>query len=716
MQNAPFLDQRQNGGFSNSPFTDERRGGGGGGGGSDGNVNYNINNDTLSSRTNNVDTIIETIDQGINFFKLGNDVGNIEFDKDNDILELSSNEEMLIDADGDMNVISLNSNVTIQTQTQSIELKENSNEIEINTTGNVDIKSSNEGNNFSVTKVDSQGVPESQFLVVSNATETTVAGSNVTKYQFASTPGNNDIKPVYRFSDTTQSGSGFDWVQYDNSPQNINDVLTFVSGGGSTTNPKVLEWKQPTSTGGDVGYDSNKSLTFDDNGVTSVIQEIQFSTSGNGDDSIKFEQSGTGRRISMNSEGDAFNECLLRAFNDPAPPNTVDQRASITCRTNASAGGNFINQFVSGDSTPGTGVFNWSTFDNETCVNTSNSMGMSVIPGDTTGTPGSSDPKDSVKFSNVQTYRFSSKAGTGASTDLSSPLFGFNYDSALSGSPQPYERELYYQFEGKPSAGAKVLTVNQSGNPTGDATDPFKITFQSPGSGGGNANANLVLSYDAGSSALTLSDPVDGLTNISSAVVVPGRTIFVGPSLTFTNINVDNSVMFLDAGTGNSGPSASSRIVGNNPPSVPLDANGNTQWFPGATFRTTCSGKIIDFDGNDNLIFKFWANRGQNTQDLLANHNLELLQVAQNNIYGWIWTTTFTCRSVNVGGTLGTASIATQFQYSDDNFQPNQEGGNYSSQIANFDTSVPQFLDQTLRFNAAGNSIRVDNVIIERIF
>jgi hypothetical protein len=86
MSNSAYADQRKYGGdianISNSPFTDERRQGGGGGSPSDGtgNVQYNIANQTLNTRLNEVNTIIQDINQGASGFVIGNDVGGLNFD------------------------------------------------------------------------------------------------------------------------------------------------------------------------------------------------------------------------------------------------------------------------------------------------------------------------------------------------------------------------------------------------------------------------------------------------------------------------------------------------------------------------------------------------------------------------------------------------------------------------------------------------------------
>jgi hypothetical protein len=86
MSNSAYADQRVYGGditdISNSPFTDERRQGGGGGSPSDGtgNVQYDISNQTLNTRLNEINTIIPDINQGASGFVIGNDVGSLNFD------------------------------------------------------------------------------------------------------------------------------------------------------------------------------------------------------------------------------------------------------------------------------------------------------------------------------------------------------------------------------------------------------------------------------------------------------------------------------------------------------------------------------------------------------------------------------------------------------------------------------------------------------------
>ena len=86
MSNSAYADQRRFGGpianISNSPFTDERRQGGGGGvpGDGTGNVQYDIADNTLNTRLEEVNTIITDIDQGLSCFVIGNDAGSLNFD------------------------------------------------------------------------------------------------------------------------------------------------------------------------------------------------------------------------------------------------------------------------------------------------------------------------------------------------------------------------------------------------------------------------------------------------------------------------------------------------------------------------------------------------------------------------------------------------------------------------------------------------------------
>lgn len=86
MSNSAYADQRVYGGdisdISNSPFTDERRQGGGGGvpGDGTGNVQYDVSNQTLNTRLAEVNTIIPDINQGASGFVIGNDVGSLNFD------------------------------------------------------------------------------------------------------------------------------------------------------------------------------------------------------------------------------------------------------------------------------------------------------------------------------------------------------------------------------------------------------------------------------------------------------------------------------------------------------------------------------------------------------------------------------------------------------------------------------------------------------------
>ena len=266
----------------------------------------------------------------------------------------------------------------------------------------------------------------------------------------------------------------------------------------------------------------------------------------------------------------------------------------------------------------------------------------------------------------------------------------------------------YFIFDSATEGNGQYLRIIGGSGAEGN---PWQLGWGTGGTGSGSANANLVLNYDKNLSVLTLSDPTDNLAAISQTAIVPGRTILIETVLvngqgTFSCFGLSNTVF---------PPAASTSIIGNNPPSVPLDGDGNSLWSIGNTFRVTIGGKINDFDNNDNLVYRVLSNRGQTSQNVLNSFNLELSGVA-NTSFGFTWSVLFTVRTLNNGAVLGTIATNSSFSYTDDQFKPEKEGAIISNVNASFDTSIEQYLDCTLQFPSAGNSLSVTTAVIERIF
>jgi len=266
----------------------------------------------------------------------------------------------------------------------------------------------------------------------------------------------------------------------------------------------------------------------------------------------------------------------------------------------------------------------------------------------------------------------------------------------------------YFIFDSATEGNGQYLRIIGG---SGTEGNPWQLGWGTGGTGSGSANANLVLNYDKNLSVLTLSDPTDNLAAISQTAIVPGRTILIETVLvngqgTFSCFGLSNTVF---------PPAPSTSIIGNNPPSVPLDGDGNSLWSIGNTFRVTIGGKINDFDNNDNLVYRVLSNRGQTSQNVLNSFNLELSGVA-NTSFGFTWSVLFTVRTLNNGAVLGTIATNSSFSYTDDQFKPEKEGAIISNVNASFDTSIEQYLDCTLQFPSAGNSLSVTTAVIERIF
>lgn len=265
----------------------------------------------------------------------------------------------------------------------------------------------------------------------------------------------------------------------------------------------------------------------------------------------------------------------------------------------------------------------------------------------------------------------------------------------------------YVKFTNSPSSNGDVLMYNGIGNGTTPAT-PKELVWTPPG-----APTSLSVNFDKDNSTLKLEDTAGGTTTtLSTTAVVPGRTVQIERQ----SINVYNtpvSIFGLNAGSGSNPPAASTKLVGNNPPRVLLDAQGNTQWQVGSSFRLTTSGRLVNFTANDRVTVKIWSNRGQTTELQLGSFNVTVTDANTVQI-GWKMFLEFTCRAV---GTNGTFSSNAQFLYSDDTNIREVLGAIWVSNAnSTFNTNIDQYLDVTFELNGSTNNLAVDLAVIERLY
>ena len=254
-----------------------------------------------------------------------------------------------------------------------------------------------------------------------------------------------------------------------------------------------------------------------------------------------------------------------------------------------------------------------------------------------------------------------------------------------------------------------ILTTQYStANDSGHETSPYLLEWKSSQTLG--SLDTLDITYDTTTSVLVLSDPVDGV--ISTTSITPGRTILIDD----VDIQLTTEVSVLGLSNSIFPPPPSTKLVGNNPPSVGL-ISGNTAWFPGASFRAIISGDVTQLTNSDILTCKVWSNRGQTFSTVLNQFDLRLVEVDVGTDLGWKWTINFTCRSISDGLTPGVIATNSSFEYNDDAFVPNSEGVIVSNVNSFFLTDIDQYLDFTMNFNVAGvNALKTNLCTIERIY
>lgn len=499
------------------------------------------------------------------------------------------------------------------------------------------------------------------------------------------------VNPIYEFKPDQ-------FYRFNNDPTATGNALTVTAGSGTEGDPWGMDWVTPAGGGGgNVTSDFlTDRLTRDNGAGTQVpIQNIIQGGSGTNNNLNNPFLLSTGGPISIISDSvnsDQFPSILIDATtNNPGIPDNVTaifraektspqlnivRKAEIECGVDNSTDPrtDYIQLQVTRIQQPEP--------DDVATINLEQTL-IPVAP--------STLQANRFKCDNVTDFMF-------ASVEINTPVFNFR-DSGTGASDKQYWRFVNDATEGN------VLTCTGG---TGARNSPSQLSWSS-GGGGGGALDTLDINYDTSSSTLVLSDPEDGI--ISSTPIVSGRTVLIESIVvngqnTFSCLGLSNSIF---------PPPASTSLVGNNPPSVPLASDGSSLWSVGNTFRITVAGKINDFDNNDNLVYTVYSNRGQLSQNILNNFNLELSGVL-NTAFGFTWVVLFTVRTVNDGLTLGTIATNSNFTYTDDQFKPEKEGAIVSNVNASFDTSIEQYLDLTLRFPSSGNSLSVTNMVIERLF
>jgi hypothetical protein len=479
-----------------------------------------------------------------------------------------------------------------------------------------------------------------------------------------------------------------------------------INGNGTVGNPYQCSWVPANTSYNNTDLKMRRLVAQ----VPTVIQKIDLNPAANPaqeSDYIDFAVVNGINTVEMVSTGAVAHQTAIRAESSLGGANVS---AEVNCLSIGTLGTS-IDITNDGPIIPAgqsTGNFYRCQNINDTQINfpVSHTMGRRPLLGPLGGWT-------DCNFNNFEILNFAGITGVGNTTNLNPVRFTLNRQPNVALAAN----EIYNQLNGRPPQGGAVLTCNNGGTATGASDSPYIWQWVS---NSGTQNTALDIVYDKNSSVLTLEDPALGPgSTISQTVVVPGRTILLADVGPLSQTNVEQSVIGLSNVTFPSPPSPS--LVGNNPPMVPLNPlTGVTNWFPGASFRSIISGRIIDFDNNDNLICRVYSNRGQPSQVLLSTFNLNLESVA-NIGYGWKWEVNFTCRAINIPGsppTLGTVAINSQFTYANDNFtgEPNLEGFIVTNVNSTFDTSVDQYLDFTFQFQQPGNSIITNLFTVERLY
>jgi hypothetical protein len=322
MSNSAYADQRVYGGaianISNSPFTDERRQGGGGGvpGDGTGNVQYDIANKTLNTRLAGVNTIIQDIDQGASGFVIGNDVGSLNFDATDAGVKLTSSladvtvkaEEIAktqgikgakIEAGFDLNTGLYENTIdmTLDSAEAKIEIKSEGTDAEntIRLTTKSSAPTQAGSANLSLLSTVSPLVSDRIVMAIGGVVDNpptnspawfTVVGETIAQ-QFRSFDlfsnqvrfrnfltmsfAGGTVNPIYEFKPDQ-------FYRFNNDPTDSGQALTVAGGAGEDDNPWLMEWITPSGGGGGLGnviYDGSR-LNVDNGTGSTVITNIDY--------------------------------------------------------------------------------------------------------------------------------------------------------------------------------------------------------------------------------------------------------------------------------------------------------------------------------------------------------------------------------------------------------------------------------------------------------
>ena len=743
MSNAPYADQRVNGGdisdISNSPFTDERRQGGGEQTPSEGtgNVQYNIDG-TLNTRLGMLDTIIDDIDQGASPFAIGNNIGDLSFEASGNIKLIHRgiiDGDIIIEAE---EVDELGTgNVRITTNTTGVRGSGNllatiAGSINMTSETTIGLVTNGSGGivnicqvggitNNCVTKYETMcdnfsietSTNNSWWHCTSSPTDINYpsAGLEMTRtstgspflvaesfdrFLFAGNvpPTTNPIQPEFRFRlPSTSDPSPGSAVQFINNPALNGDVLTWNGfGDGAEGTPYQLNW-EPLATGSSgVEYDPI-SFGLSYGSPSTDIVKIALS------DSADIEAVNT--ELRLNSVGLGNNHIVrLTARNDgtsQADESTLKIQSFLSTGDSIVGECNFKGPFT--DS-----IINDIWFSmrlNNVNLNSASELSLSR----------SSTQRSELQGRNMDRYKFAQRAS--GQTNLPTPLMSFSWGRPGANQGPNSANNICYEFPTTmpPSLANTdlILTTQYStANDSGHETSPYLLEWKSSQTLG--SLDTLDITYDTTTSVLVLSDPVDGV--ISTTSITPGRTILIDD----VDIQLTTEVSVLGLSNSIFPPPPSTKLVGNNPPSVGL-ISGNTAWFPGASFRAIISGDVTQLTNSDILTCKVWSNRGQTFSTVLNQFDLRLVEVVVGTDLGWKWTINFTCRSISDGLTPGVIATNSSFEYNDDAFVPNSEGVIVSNVNSFFLTDIDQYLDFTMNFNVAGvNALKTNLCTIERIY
>jgi hypothetical protein len=764
--NAPFVSTQNYpdaAGISNSPFTDQRAVVAGGGGGGLGNVIYNGQNLSVDNGAGAPPTTITSIDNTIAPLTIQNAGGGLVFNASQDTATLRGDNllaltsllgdvtinsgplgDVTIESGLDVDITSttnlfltsLDGNVTIESEID-VDITSNGGDVNINSLdgdikgsceGTVEFSSINDTTEEIKIRLKNDETTETENFIESKVkftennvpietivtqTSKTLIYENFDLFTFAKRTTLSNISPIFAFRKDSNGDPQY-WT-FVNTPQ-VGFSLKCGTGDGQLSTPYNLQWEA------DGGITDNVTFAAD----PTIVDGVSFKTGGTTISSFFVGPSGSNTSTQRSSISGGNGDLTLKSVSTgPNDQSRVILEADRSTDGNSDKTAITLTSFFGGAQAAGRDQI-------EILIGQTAITPIVDILNPNFGTPlfpyfsviesflagaGTTKREDTFQISNLQVckryenfgyhlYAFGLKSG--AITDASQPVFGYNYRG---GTAANRFDPMLYRYVNVPSAG-EVLSCRGG---AGTVLSPFDLEFVSAG-GGGNLNS-LSIDYVSENSILQLSDPVDGI--ISTTTIVPGRTILI-EDITISGtsevsaIGLSNSV-FPPPLQGQTGYFAG--LLGNSPPRVSLNpTTGLTNWFPGASFRAIIAGTVNNLDFLNDAVCRVYSNRGQSSQNILNTFTNNFTSVSGSDGLGWKWTVNFTCRSVNSGGVLGVLATNSEFSYTDSDFLSESYGFCVSNVNSSFDTSVEQFLDFTIDFVQNQNELTTNLCTIERIF